>query len=43
MAKLASTGKANTVLPPGSRGVQPFLIGSGGPRATSFRCHTPDF
>jgi len=35
MAKLSGSGKANTVLPPGTRGVQPFLIGSDEPRATS--------
>ena len=35
-AKLSSNGKANTVLPPGTRGVQPFLIGPGEPRATPF-------
>ena len=40
MAKLSSNFKANTVLPPGTRGVQPFLIGPGEPRATSFLCAT---
>ena len=42
MAKLSSNGKVNAVLPLGTRRVQPFLIGSGGPCAASFRCHTPD-